>query len=174
MLIAAAVGVWIVGLVLMFITGKVLSMVTLASIERDDPNQAVSGPARLLRTLYRRIVTMAGVYWYVSLPFVAVVVVGVTAAVIYGCFAAGQLPVKLLVVLVLGAVMSLYAIVCSLFVRIRDGEAPGRAVSEPDAPGCGKPPGKLPPRSARGRSTKSGSRPAPTWPCSNGAPRGSG
>jgi Zn-dependent protease with chaperone function len=138
MLLAWAVGLWILGLVLMFLTGKTLSIITLASIERDDPNRAVSGRARRLRTIYRRIVTVAGVYWYVSLPFVAVIIVAVAAAVIYACLAVGRIPVKLVVILLLGAVMSLYAIVRSLFVRIRDEEAPGRAISELDAPGLWK------------------------------------
>ena len=135
MLIAAAVGAWFVGLAMMFIAGKALSMATLASIERDDPNQAVSGSARLLRAVYRRIVTVAGLYWYVSMPFVAVIVVAATAGVIYLFFAAGRIPLKLVLILVIAAAMSLYAIVRSLFVRIRDDEDPGRAVTEHDAPG---------------------------------------
>jgi Zn-dependent protease with chaperone function len=137
-LIAAAAGLWIVGLVLMFITGKVLSIATLASIERDDPNQAVSASAHRLRAVYRYIVTIAGLYWYVSLPFVAIIVVGVTAAIIYAFLAAGRIPIKLVVILVLGAVMSLYAIVRSLFIRTREDKDPGRAITEADAPGLWK------------------------------------
>lgn len=134
MVLAGATAVWIVGLVLMFVAGKLLSTLTLASIERDDPNQAISNSMRLLRTTYRRIISIAGIYWYVSLPFVAVLVVAATAAVIYACFAAGRIPVKLVVILVLGAVATLYAIARSLLVRVRDDEAPGRAISETEAP----------------------------------------
>jgi Zn-dependent protease with chaperone function len=50
----------------------------------------------------------------------------------------GRIPVKLVVILVLGAVVTLYAIVRSLFVRIRDDEDPGRAISEAEAPGLWK------------------------------------
>jgi len=132
--LAWAVGLWATGLVLMFILGKVLSMITLASIERDDPNRAVFGASRMLRTVYRHIVTVAGAFWYVSLPFVAIIVVAVTVAIIYACFAAGRIPIKLILFLVIGAVISLYAIVRSLFVRGGEDEDPGRAIRESDAP----------------------------------------
>lgn len=132
---SSIIGLWILGLVLMFIVGKVLSVATLASIERDDPNKAISQDSHRLRAAYRRIVTMAGLYWYISLPFVAVIVVGATAGIIYGFMVAGQVPIKLVLFLVLGAAMSLYAIVRSLFIRIRDDADPGRAITEEDAPG---------------------------------------
>ena len=149
------------GLVLMFLLGKILSMITIASIERDDPNRAVSGVAGPLRTVYRWIVTLAGVYWYVSMPFVAIVIVAATAAVIFACFYAGRIPVKLVLLLILAAGASLYAIVRSFFVRIRDDEDPGRAISESNAPGVvANCPRRSPPRSAHGASMKSGSPPA--------------
>lgn len=133
--IAVAAGAWALGLVVMFLIGKVLSLVTLASIERDDPNQVVSGQARRLRGLYRRILALGGIYWYVSLPFVALIVVVATAGIIYAFIAAGRVPIKLAAILVIGALVSLYAIVRSLFIRIRDDEDPGRAIGEADAPG---------------------------------------
>lgn len=77
---------------------------------------------------------MAGLYWYVSLPFVALLVVAAAAAVIYGFLALGRIPVKLTAILVIGTLVSLWALVRSLFVRVRDDEDPGRAVTDAEAP----------------------------------------
>jgi Zn-dependent protease with chaperone function len=132
--VAAAVGAWIIGLFALFLAGKTLSSLTLASIERDDPNEAVTKTARKLRAAYRGVVTTAGLYWYVSLPFVAIVVVAASAAVIYGFLVIGRIPIKLVAILAIGAIVSVYAILRSLFIRVRDIEDPGRAVAEKDAP----------------------------------------
>ena len=129
-----ATAIWASGLLLLFVVGKILSAVTLASVERDDPNSAVSGATKNLRTCYRWVVTVAGLYWYLSLPFVAIIVVALTGSIIYGFLMIGRIPIKLAIVLIVGAVVSLFAIVRSLFVRIRDDEDPGRAITEADAP----------------------------------------
>ncbi len=131
---AIATAAWAAGLLLLFVVGKTLSAMTLASVERDDPNTEVSGATRKLRSSYRRVVTAAGFYWYVSLPFVALVVVALTASLIYGFLMIGRIPIKLAAIVIIGAVVTLYAIVRSLFIRIRDDEDPGRAVTEADAP----------------------------------------
>ena len=130
-----AVGVWALGLVLMFIIGKVLSRVTLTSIERDDPNESISERSRRLRMVYRRVVTLAGMYWYISLPFVAMLVVGVAVAIIYAFISLGHVPVYFVIVLVVGTVISLNAMVRSLLIRNRKEVAPGRAILEAEAPG---------------------------------------
>lgn len=133
--VAAATLAWALGLLLIFAAGKALSAATLRSIERDDPNATVPESARRLREAYRRLVTAAGLYWYVSLPFVALLVVAATGGVVYACLAVGRIPIKLLAIVVIGALVSLYAIARSLFIRVRDDEDPGRAVTEADAPG---------------------------------------
>jgi Zn-dependent protease with chaperone function len=125
---------WAAGLLILFICGKVLSAITLASVERDDPNAEVMGGTRKLRAVYRWVVTTAGIYWYLSLPFVAFLVVAVTGSVIYAFLMIGRIPIKLAAIIVIGALVTLFAIVRSLFVRISD-EDPGRAITEADAPG---------------------------------------
>lgn len=127
--------VWATGLGLLFVAGKILSSLTLRSLEADDPNQPVSEQVRRLRGLYRTVVTAAGLYWYISLPFVAILVVALTGAVFYAFLAIGTIPIKIAAILGIGALVTLYALVRSLFVRIRDDEDPGRALTEADAPG---------------------------------------
>jgi Zn-dependent protease with chaperone function len=129
-----ATGVWIVGLLVLFVAGRLLSTATLRSVTHDDPNAEVAGGTRRLRSFYRVVVTMAGLYWYLSLPFVALIVIGLTGSVFYGFATIGRIPVKLVAMLGIGAVVSVWAIVRSLFVRVSD-EDPGDAVSPADAPG---------------------------------------
>ncbi len=127
-------GAWAMGLALLFFAGKALSSIILASVERDDPNTEISDGTKKLRSIYRRLVTAAGLYWYISQPFVALLVIAITGSVIYGFLMIGRIPVKLAAIIVCGALVTLYAMVRSLFVRISDDD-PGTFITEEDAPG---------------------------------------
>lgn len=128
-----ATAAWAGGLLLLFVLGKVLSAVTLRSIERDDPNATAIGAPRVIRTVYRRVVQFAGFYWFLSMPFVALLVVGLTGSLFYGFMMVRHIPIKLMLIIAFGALATVWALVCSLFVRIKD-EDPGRAIGEDDAP----------------------------------------
>jgi len=128
-----ATGLWIAGMILLFVVGRVLSVVTLRSLERDDPNREVSGAPKRLRSVYRGVITVAGVYYYLSLPFVALLILVLTGGAFYAFLSAGYIPIKLAAILGIGALATVYAIVGSLFVRVRDAD-PGRALPEEEAP----------------------------------------
>jgi Zn-dependent protease with chaperone function len=127
--------IWVAGILFMFLAGKLLSVVTFSSVERDDPNREISGATMVLRNLYRRVIAFAGFYYYLSLPFVGLLVLAVTGSILYAFYMAGQIPIKLAVIISIGAIVTFWGILKSLFVRVRDDEDPGRAVSEADAPG---------------------------------------
>jgi len=125
---------WVSGLVLLFVTGRAMSSVTLRSIESDDPNDPDHRRHALLRKAYRRLINVAGFYYYISVPFVILIVLGVAGSVTYATFASGHIPVKLIAVLVIGSLITVYMMIHSLFVR-RDQSDPGRALSGDEAPG---------------------------------------
>jgi len=127
--------IWGAGILLLFLVGKMLSVLTLSSLERDDPNRQISGATKVLRNFYRRVITFAGLYYYFSLPFVALLVLALTGSIFYAFYMAGHIPLKLAAIIGIGALVTLWAILRSLFVRIRNDGEPGRAVSEADAPG---------------------------------------
>jgi len=129
----ALVVVWILGLVLLFLVGKVMSRQTLKSIENADPNAGASNSDLSLRKWYRRLIGVSGVYYYVSLPFVMVLVVGLAAAATYFSFMSGQLFIKLLVMLWLCAVVTVYKMIRSLFLKIERAD-PGRSLTREEAP----------------------------------------
>src|SRR5215470_13820028 len=64
------IGAWITGLVALFALGKLFSNLTLRSIEVADPNGATGSKEISLRSLYKRLINIAGVYYYISLPVV--------------------------------------------------------------------------------------------------------
>jgi Zn-dependent protease with chaperone function len=132
---AVAFSIWGAGILLLFLVGKLLSVLTLSSVERDDPNRQISGATKVLRNFYRRVITFAGMYYYLSLPFVAAIVLFVTGSILYAFYAAGHIPIKLAAVIGIGALVTVWAILRSLFVRVRDDGDPGLAISEDDAPG---------------------------------------
>ena len=125
---------WILGLVLLFVFGKLLSSLTLRSIEVDDPNDGDSRKHVLLRRCYRALINAGGFYYYISMPFVMILVVAIAGSVVYACWEAGRFPIKLIVVIVVGALATCYGMIQSLLVR-RKHEDPGRPLRFDEAPG---------------------------------------
>jgi tetratricopeptide (TPR) repeat protein/Zn-dependent protease with chaperone function len=128
------VGAWGAGLVALFALGKLFSNLTLRSIEEADPNGATGSKEISLRGLYKRLINVAGVYYYVSLPVVIFLVLGVAGAIIYGFLMIGRIPIKLVLILIVAAVVTVYKMIRSLFVKI-ESEDPGRALKPEEAPG---------------------------------------
>jgi Zn-dependent protease with chaperone function len=128
------VAAWAVGLLMIFVAGRALSAATLTSINRADANELASPSELVLRSRYRMLVQCAGIYYYVSQPFVIVLVLGGSAAVIYGFLLLGRLPIKLVIVLGLAALVTTFKMVQSLLVKV-SARDPGRRLEEHEAPG---------------------------------------
>jgi Zn-dependent protease with chaperone function len=125
---------WVCGLFILFVAGKVFSKLTLRFIERADLNNSVSGAETVLRRYYRRLINIAGTYYYVSIPFVIFLVLAVAGSIVYGFLVLGHIPIKLVFIIVIGAIVTVYKMVHSLFVRVNAGE-PGRSLRPEEAPG---------------------------------------
>lgn len=125
---------WVCGLFTLFVAGKVFSKLTLRFIERADLDSSASGAEAVLRRYYRRLINVAGMYYYVSIPFVIFLVLAVAGSIVYGFLALGQVPIKLVVILVVGAIVTVYKMLHSLFVRVSSKE-PGRSLTPEEAPG---------------------------------------
>ena len=125
---------WACGLLILFAAGKVFSKLTLRFIENADVNSTVSPAESSLRRYYRGLINVAGTYYYFSIPFVIFLVLAVTAAIVYGFLYIGHIPIRLVLILVLGAVVTVYKMIHSLFVKVNK-EEPGRALKQEEAPG---------------------------------------
>lgn len=125
---------WLIGLGLLGGLGVLLSRLTLRQIERSNPLIPVGPVEQRLRRFYRHVLTFAGVYYYLSLPIVMVLVVVIAAALIYACLVAGFLPINLVLILGIGAIATIWSMGRSLFLKVKQTD-PGRALTREEAPG---------------------------------------
>jgi hypothetical protein len=128
------VGAWLLGLLLLFLVGKLMSKVALRAIETEDPNLPTSKSQLTLRHWYRRLITLAGLYYAISIPIVMFLVLAVAGSITYGFLLLGRIPIKLVAILVIGAVITVYKMFRSLFLKLEK-EDPGRALRTEEAPG---------------------------------------
>lgn len=129
-----AAAAWAAGLLLLFVLGKVFSNLTMRAVDSADPEELTGARHETLRRWYRALINVAGFYYYISLPVVLCLVVLAAAAVVYAFMTLGRIPIKLLLVLAVGALITVYQMVRSLFVK-REEEDPGRPLREEEAPG---------------------------------------
>ncbi len=134
---AILVGIWILGLLLLFAVGKLMSRKTLKSIETSDPTLTASPSDMSLRKWYRILINLAGLYYYISIPAVIFLVLAVAGSITYGFYMMGRIPIKLVAVICIGALITVFKMVQSLFIKI-ESEDPGRSLSEEEAPGLWK------------------------------------
>jgi len=132
--LALVVGGWVAGLGLLFGLGMILSKLTLRSAERADPNLPLNSGERKLRSVYKVLLTFAGVYYYISLPIVLVMVLGICGGIIYGFLAIGWVPIKLTIILAIGAFVTVAAMIKSFFIK-SDATEPGRLLPRDEAAG---------------------------------------
>lgn len=128
------VAVWMVGLLLLFILGKTLSNVTLRSLENADPNDAAGSSQVSLRKFYKAVINFAGFYYYISIPVVIFLVLGIAGSILYAFWSAGRIPIKLTALIVICAVVTVFQMIRSLFLKQKETD-PGRALREDEAPG---------------------------------------
>ncbi|HEX9928604.1 MAG TPA: M48 family metalloprotease [Pyrinomonadaceae bacterium] len=127
------VGTWALGLLTLFVAGKILSVKTLRSIENSDPNDITGGGQEGLRKIYKNVITIAGIYYYLSQPVVMLLVVVAVLGTIMFFLWLGWIPVKLLLILVLVGAVTIFYMIKSLLVRNKTDD-PGRALREDEAP----------------------------------------
>jgi Zn-dependent protease with chaperone function len=79
------------------------------------------------------VIGLSALYFYVSLPLVALIVTLGAGGIFYALYTGPGIPTRLAIALALLVIYSLYAIVRGVFVRIREQE-PGRALAREEAP----------------------------------------
>lgn len=139
---------WVIGLALLFVIGGILSKQTLRGLETTDSETLVSPEHDKLRSVYRKVINIAGLYYYISIPVVILLIVGVTGAIVYGIMSGGTIPVKLVLVLVIGAAITVFQIIKSLFRRQKQ-EIRGVSCWKQKLRACGRSRGKWRAQSGR-------------------------
>lgn len=127
--------IWIVAGAAFFLSGIVLSKLTMAAVHRhtQQTDYAVSRSEKLVRSVYRLVIGLTSGYFYVSVPFLILTVLGAVGGIFYLFLVIGRIPLQLAAALGLGAIYTLIAIVRSVFTRVREIE-PGRLLTTEEAP----------------------------------------
>lgn len=129
-------GVWLVGMLILFVAGRSLSAITLRSIDKTSTGESDSTLAYRLRGIYRTLIGIAGLYYYVSMPIVLALTILIPGAILYGMFMLPRISIKLVVIVGLIGLITAFAAfkgIISLFSSLKD-EDPGEALLPEDAP----------------------------------------
>ncbi len=128
--------IWLSGILFLVACGRLLSAATLGSI-RHGGTVATSKMDRALRRVYRIIVTLSGIYYYISLPVVVLLSVALPLSIGYGLLMLPSFSLALVALVLVAGVGGLLTAVSGIraaLIRIRDSEDLGRALNERDAP----------------------------------------
>jgi Zn-dependent protease with chaperone function len=128
-------GAWIGGMVALLLVGLLLSAATLRASRRvpTEPHGHARGFDRFLRRLYAAVLWLCCAYYYISIPFTVAIVVLVGGGLIYACFALGHVPIKLVLIIAVVVLVTVSAVLKSLFVRVKSQE-PGRKLQLDEHP----------------------------------------
>ncbi len=130
-----ATGAWLAGLGVLFAVGNVLSAATIKALKTGSTsiNLQIKPEENRIRSLYRRLISVLSVYYYISIPFVILLLVIVVGGVLYVFLQIGSIPYQ--VIGILGVILfgSLFAILRSVISRQKD-VPPGRALQRIEAP----------------------------------------
>lgn len=126
------IGIWVLGLITLFGLGLLLSGATLRQAASADISLSIDPREQRLRKFYRTLLNTAGVYYYISLPVVLILVISVCAAFLYLFLCIGFLPIKLTIILVIGACITIWMMAKSLFLRVKAGD-PGSPLERGEA-----------------------------------------
>lgn len=132
---AIATVIWLLGLGVLFITGSYLSQATMRALNRTEPvlNFQVSPGERKFRLVYRLVISILSMFFYISIPFAILLLLVVVGGAFYVFFLIGSIPVQFALILVLMLFASLFAVLRSLFWRMKD-VPPGRELKRIEAP----------------------------------------
>lgn len=130
-----AVGGWIASMGVLFVLGAILSAATMATVRRLRPGETFQPTPieRVVRAIYRVVIFFASLYYYISIPFLLILTIALAGGLIYLFVSLGRVPIKLLLIVIAGALFTVGAVIRSLFTRRRQGD-PGPKLSREDAP----------------------------------------
>lgn len=132
---AIATVLWLLGFGILFITGSMLSRATIQALNTpvSVSTVQVKPQEKSIRSIYRAVIAVLSLYFYISIPFVILILLLVVGGAFYLFLTIGTIPVQIAVILVVMLLASLFAILRSLFTRIKD-VPPGRSIHKEDAP----------------------------------------
>jgi Zn-dependent protease with chaperone function len=111
---------WLAGLVLLLGLGVLLSQATLRLVRTLTPDDESQSQGALLRRVYNAVLHLSCFYYYLSLPLVLLLVLVVGGGLIVGFFMIGHIPIKLVAIIGVLVLVTIWSVLKSLFVRPKD------------------------------------------------------
>ncbi|HEX5063301.1 MAG TPA: M48 family metalloprotease [Kofleriaceae bacterium] len=109
---------WGLVMLVLFGVGNALSRATLRAVDRNDSLDATGTPReRRLHKIYKAVLGLAGLYFYLSLPLMIVAVIAAGFFALYVFEEIGAIPVYVIVLVVVMIFGTIIAVVRSLFLR---------------------------------------------------------
>ena len=126
---------WLVGFIVLMVVGGLLSNLTLSAVRHMKPEATVrvSPAERTIRAVYRFVIVIGSVYFYISIPLILLITIALAGAVIYMFLEIGFIPIQFTIILALGTLYTLVTVVRSLFVRFKQVD-PGPRITREAAP----------------------------------------
>jgi Zn-dependent protease with chaperone function/tetratricopeptide (TPR) repeat protein len=130
-----ATAVWLLGLGVLFAAGTLLSRATIQALNKATPvaNVQIKPEESRIRSIYRTVIAILSVYFYISIPFVILTLLLVVGGAFYVFLLIGTIPIQISGILIIMLFVSLFAIGRSLFSKMKD-IPPGRQLRRMDAP----------------------------------------
>jgi Zn-dependent protease with chaperone function len=134
-LLSWTLGLWLGGLLLLLLLGTLLSQAALRAAGRvpAQASGAAQGLDARLRVLYKTVLWLSCIYYWLSMPIVVLLVLALGGGALYAVFAIGHIPIKLVVLVVVAVGVTLASIVRGLFARSRDVD-PGLRLAPDEEP----------------------------------------
>ncbi len=123
---------WLSGFFILYLFGVLLSNYTIRKVEQQMENDSISS-GTTLRSCYRFLINVAGLYYYISLPIILILVIALVGLLCYVCLMAGRIPIKLMLILLMGSCVTIYGMIRSLILKT-EYEDPGRELKRSEAP----------------------------------------
>jgi tetratricopeptide (TPR) repeat protein len=123
--------VWSFGLILLYVIGKILSGIIMKSIDNSNKINSIS---ERIRSVYKWLINIGGVYYYFSLPIILALVIILVIGLFYIFLMIGRIPIKLMLILAGGALVTIYSMIRSLLLKTKYTD-PGRELRQEEAPG---------------------------------------
>jgi len=132
--IGAILAAWLVGLGLLYAAGSVMSAVVMRSIKNLRTHESTLSPT--LRFIYRALINVAGLYYYVSLPVLVILAVALPLSLGYALLHLPSVSLILIVVVLAlgcGGVLTAISGIRTCFIRLPR-EFPGKRITAQEAP----------------------------------------
>ena len=112
---------WIFGLGILFLMGTILSKATIKALNnyRLTTNFQPQPEEKRIRSIYKSVIAILSLFYYISIPFVILLLFLVVGGAFYVFFMIGTIPIYYALILVVMLIGSLFAILRAVFSKTK-------------------------------------------------------